>query len=72
MTQTFTCYNWYPPRLKSRSIPVLVYVNDLPNVVHDSLTGMYADDTSLYSTGPSISAMEETMNRDLSKLCFCQ
>ena len=32
---------------------------------------MYADDTaSLYSTGPSISAMEETMNRDLSKLCF--
>ena len=37
--------------------------------MHDSLTGMYADDTGLYSTGPSISAMEETMNRDLSKLC---
>ena len=47
----------------------LVYVNDLPNTVHDSLTGMYADDTGLYSTGPSISAMEETMDKDLSKLC---
>ena len=47
----------------------LVYVNDLPNAVHDSLTGMYADDTGLYSMGPSISAMEETLNRDLSKLC---
>ena len=47
----------------------LVYVNDIPNAVHDSLTGMYADDTGLYSMGPSISAMEETMNRDLSKLC---
>ena len=48
----------------------LVYVNDLPNAVHDSLTDMYADDTGLYSTGPSISAMEETMNRDLSKM-YC-
>ena len=46
-----------------------VDANDLPNDVHDSLTGMYADDTGLYSTGPSISAVEETMNRDLSKLC---
>ena len=48
----------------------LVYVNDLPNAVRDSLTGMYANDTSLYSTGPSISAMEETMYRDLLKLFF--
>ena len=48
----------------------LVDVNDLPNAVHDSLTAMYADDTGLYSTGPSISAMEETMNRDFPKLCF--
>ena len=47
----------------------LVYVNDLPNAVHDNLTGMYANDTGLYPTGPSISAMEETMNRDLSNLC---
>ena len=31
---------------------------------------MYASDTGLYSTGPSISTMEETMNRDLCKLCF--
>ena len=38
--------------------------------MHNSLTGMYADDTGLYSTGSSISAMEATMNRDLSKLCF--
>ena len=35
----------------------LVYVNNLPNAVHDSLIGMYADDTGLYSTGPSISAI---------------
>ena len=38
--------------------------------MHDSLTGMYADDTGLYSTRTSISVMKETMNRNLSKLCF--
>ena len=38
--------------------------------MHDNLTGMYADDIGLYSTGPSISAMEETMNRDLSIAVF--
>ena len=32
-------------------------------------SGIYADDTGLYSTGPSISAMEETVKRDLYKLC---
>ena len=65
MTQISHMLQLVSPRLKSRSITV----NDLPNAVHDSLTGMYADDTGLYSMGPSISAMEETLNRDLSKLC---
>ena len=38
--------------------------------MHDSLTGMYSDDTGLYFMESSISVMEETINRDLSKLCF--
>ena len=38
--------------------------------MHDSLTGMHANDIGLYSMGSWIFAMEETMNRDLSKAVF--
>ena len=46
----------------------LVYVNDLPNAVHYSQTGMYADDTGLYATGFSISEMDTSLNKDLSSI----
>ena len=48
----------------------LVYVNDLPSAVHYSQTGMYADDTGLYAAGLSISEIETSLNRDLSRLCL--
>ena len=48
----------------------LVYVNDLPNAVHYSQTGMYADDTGLYAAGFSISEIETSLNKDLSRLCL--
>ena len=48
----------------------LVYVNDLPSAVHYSQTGMYADDTGIYTTGFSISEIETSLNKDLSRLCL--
>ena len=48
----------------------LVYVNDLPNAVHYSQTGMYTDDTGLYTAGFSISDIETSLNKDLSRLCL--
>ena len=48
----------------------LVYVNDLPNAVHYSQTGMYADDTGLYAAGCSISEIKTSLNKDLSRLCL--
>ena len=53
------------PKTQVGPLSFLVYGNDLLSAVHDSLTGIYADDTSLYSMGSSISAIEETINREL-------
>ena len=47
----------------------LVYINNLPNVVHYSQTGMYADDTGLYTAGLSLLEMETSLNKDLSRFC---
>ena len=49
---------------------LLAYVNDLLNAVHYSQTGMYADDTGLYATRLSLSEVETSLNKDLSRLCL--
>ena len=43
----------------------LVYINDLPNAVHYSQIGMYADDT-----GPHATEIETSLNKDSSRLCL--
>ena len=48
----------------------LVYVNDLPSAVHYSQTGIYADDTGLYATGLSLSEIETSLSKDLSRFCL--
>ena len=48
----------------------LVYVKDLPSAVHYNQTGMYADDTGLYAAGSSLSEIEPSLNKDLSRLCL--
>ena len=46
----------------------LVYVNDLPRAVKNSVTSMYADDTSLCFKSKDLSRLNEALNKDLSRL----
>ena len=46
----------------------LVYINDLPRAVKNSVTSMYADDTSLCFKSKDLSRLNETLNEDLSRL----
>ena len=46
----------------------LVYLNDLPHVVHDSSVTMYADDTSLSIHTKCLADLNETANKDLHNL----
>ena len=46
----------------------LVYFNDLPRAVKNSVTSMYADDTSLCFKSKDLSWINEALNEDLSRL----
>ena len=46
----------------------LIYINDLPQAVQDSVASMYADDTSLCYRSSDITQLNEAINNDLSKL----
>ena len=46
----------------------LIYINDLPQAVQDSVVSMYADDTSLCYRSSDITQLNEAINNDLSKL----
>ena len=46
----------------------LVYNNDLPRAVKNSVTSMYADDTSLCFESMVLSRLNEALNEDLSRL----
>ena len=46
----------------------LIYINDLPQAVQDSVVSMYADDTNLCYKSADIIQLYETINKDLSKL----
>ena len=48
-----------------------VYINDLPRAVKNSVTSMYADDTSLYSKFLDLSRPNEALNDDLSRQDAC-
>ena len=44
----------------------LIYINDLPQGVQDSVMSMYADDTSLCYRSSDITQLNEAINNDLS------
>ena len=46
----------------------LVYINDLPRAVKNSVTSMYADDMSLCFKSKDLSRLNEGLNEDLSCL----
>ncbi|CAM1312392.1 Uncharacterised protein r2_g2279 [Pycnogonum litorale] len=46
----------------------LVYVNDLPLVCENSSVNMFADDTSLITTGPDKNTIESKLQNDLNNL----
>ena len=46
----------------------LVYINDLPSCVKNSLVSMYAGDTSIYYASESVSEINQAVNADLEAL----
>ena len=46
----------------------LIYINDLPQAVQNSVVSMYADDTSLCYQSPDMTQVNEAMNSDLKQL----
>lgn len=46
----------------------LIYINDLPEAIHDSTVSMYADDTSLCYQGYDMTRLNEVINNDLGRL----
>ena len=46
----------------------LIYVNDLPHAVRNSVVSMYADDTSLCYQASEIKPVDEVINNDLTQL----
>ena len=42
----------------------LVYINDLPICLKNSLVSMYVDDTSIYYASESVSEINQTVNAD--------
>ena len=46
----------------------LVYINDLPSCLKNSLVSMYADDTSIYYASESVSEINQAVNADLEAL----
>ena len=49
----------------------LVYINDLPRAVKNSITSMYADETSMCFKSKNLSLLNEALNEDLSRLDAC-
>ena len=48
-------------------VPVLflLFINDLPKVINNSLITMFADDVTLYATGNEVSHIQSTLQGDL-------
>jgi len=59
---------WSPSRLYIGPLLFLLYINDLPGCLTYSIPSMYADDTSITSSGTDIHLIELKVNEDLKQL----
>ena len=46
----------------------ILYINDLPLVIHNCHVSMYADDTVLYYSGPTIEEVQSKLQEDLDNI----
>ena len=49
----------------------LLYINDLPNCLSDSIPALFADDTNVTTTGSSMEDIETKLNNELENLHHC-
>ena len=54
---------WRSPRIYSRQLLFLLYINDLPQVVLSDLL-LYADDTSIVFQDKNVTEIEKQLLRD--------
>ena len=48
----------------------IIYLNDMPQVVHCCKVSCYADDTAIYTSGPTVSAIQADLQDDLSRIAL--
>ena len=46
----------------------MLYINDLPRVVSNSSVSLYADDTLVYATNPSLECLQSLLQKDLDEI----
>jgi hypothetical protein len=42
----------------------LLYINDLPNIIKNAKTILYADDTTIYVSGRDLGSLREILNSE--------
>ena len=52
-------------RVNSRSLAVLIYINDLPNCLESTVPGLYADDTQIFASSRDTEDLIDKLNSDL-------
>ena len=48
----------------------LIYINDLPQVLSETASNFYADDTCIYYQHKDIHKIENILNKEFSSLCY--
>lgn len=77
----FNCVIWLPQHVTSGvsqgsilgPLLFILYVNDMQHVLHISPILMYADDTVVFTSGPTTNYIEEVLNSEFENiLCWLQ
>ena len=61
------CQSWSTPRLHTRSLLFLIYINDLTEGLSTNAK-IFADDTSLFSVIHDIQTAANNLNKDLGRI----
>lgn len=68
MSTPTKCLRGVPQGSKLGPLLFILYTSDLPKAVSSSSLILYADDTCIYSSGPTYSAVVQSLQRDLDSL----